>query len=177
MASKSVKKCQGSYCKNYTRKGLEMLKVFSDNTSKDMKKRLDKLMKIKNRTKEEDAKLDLAKKFYNNLTKNIKKENTKTSMKKKEKELMDLCTKSFCNPECKETIFDESTTELPKHLMKQFKDSPESLKIFKDMKKDLFKGKKTILKDGFYEGLKSNTMKKLKSEGAISGCDKMILLS
>jgi hypothetical protein len=175
MSSKSVKKCQSSYCKNYTRKGLNMLKVFTDNMSKTMKKRLDVLAKKKNRTKEEDEKLDLAKTFYNSFTKNIKKEYSKTSMKKKEKELMELCTKSFCNPECKETIFDESTKELPKHLIKQFKDSPESLKIFTNIKKELFKGKKTILKDGFYEGLKSNTIKKLKSEGAISGCAKMIL--
>jgi len=175
MSSKSVKKCQSSYCKNYTRKGLNMLKVFTDKMSKDMKTKLDKLMKKKNRTKEEDDKLDLAKTFYKKFTKNIKKENTTKSIKKKEKELMKLCTKSFCNPECKETIFDESTTELPKFLIKQFKDSPESLKIFTNIKKDLFQGKKTILKDGFYEGLKPNEIKKLKSEGAISGCAKMVL--
>ena len=175
MSSKSVKKCQGSYCKNYTRKGIKILKNVTDILSKNMKKKLDKQMKQKNRTKEEEDKLDLAKKFYNSFIKNIKKENTTKSIKKKEKELMKLCTKSFCNPECKETIFDESTTELPKHLIKQFKDSPESLKIFTNIKKELFQGKKTILKDGFYEGLKSKTVKKLKSEGAISGCAKMVL--
>lgn len=175
MSSNTIKKCQSSYCKHYTRKGIKMLKDLTDNMSKNMKKKLDEQMKKKNRTKEEEDKLDLAKKFYNNFTKDIKKETTKTAMKKKEKELMKLCTRSFCNPECKETVFDESTTELPKYLIKQFKDSPESLQIFTNIKKDLFKGKKTILKDGFYEGLKSKTVKKMKSEGAISGCAKMIL--
>jgi hypothetical protein len=88
---------------------------------------------------------------------------------------MKLCTKSFCNPECKETIFDESTTELPKNLTKQFKNNPESLKVFKDLKTNLFKGKKKILKDGFYEGLNPKLVQKMKSEGAISGCLRMIL--
>lgn len=175
MSSNTIKKCQSSYCKNYTRKGIKMMKDFTDNISKDMKKKMEELMKKKNKTKEEEDKLDLAKKFYNNFTKKIKKDNTKPAMKKKEKELMELCTKSFCNPECKETIFDESTTELPKYITKKYKGNAVFLKMFKDLKKDLFKGKKTILKDGFYEGLKPGEIKKLKSEGAISGCAKMIL--
>ena len=37
-------------------------------------------------------------------------------------------------------------------------------------RKDIFKNKTSVLKDNFYEGLKPKTLKKLKKEGAISGC-------
>jgi len=153
-----------------------MVKDITDKISKDAKKKMEEMMKKKNRTKEEEDNLDLAKTHYKTLTKNFKKQNSKSAMKKKEKEMMSLCEKAFCNPDCKDTIFDESTQELPKFMTQKYKKNPALLKMLKGLKTDLFKDKKTILKDGFYEGLKSKTVKKMKSEGAISGCAKMLLV-
>ena len=42
-----------------------------------------------------------------------------------------------------------------------------------ETRKNMFCNKTSALKDGFYEGLKPKTLKKLKKEGAISGCIKV----
>jgi hypothetical protein len=39
-------------------------------------------------------------------------------------------------------------------------------------RKDMFGTRKSVLKDGFYEGFSDSTVKNMKREGAISGCKK-----
>ena len=43
------------------------------------------------------------------------------------------------------------------------------------LRESLFKGEKTIIKNGFYKKLKAKNIKKIKKNGAISGCSVMVL--
>jgi hypothetical protein len=42
--------------------------------------------------------------------------------------------------------------------------------MLKKMRKEIFKDKKTVLKNSFYNGLKKEDVAKLKKKGALSGC-------
>ena len=91
--------------------------------------------------------------------------------KKNEKIELNACKTLLCNEGCKETVLEDGDPNtLPKSLIKKFKKNKELLAILQKRRKDIFKNKKTVLKDGFYEGLKPSDVKKLEKEGAISGC-------
>jgi hypothetical protein len=45
------------------------------------------------------------------------------------------------------------------------------LKILKQQRKEIFKNKKNVLVDNFYEGISSQSKNKLIKEGAISKCN------
>ena len=84
------------------------------------------------------------------------------------------CKTAYCNPSCKGTIFQNN--EFPKELEKKYsnkKDGKLTIDFLKKMRNEVFDGKKTIIKDGFYNKLKN--IKKLKKDGAISGCAIMTL--
>ena len=43
-----------------------------------------------------------------------------------------------------------------------------------EYRKTLFKDEKSIIKNGFYKKLKKNNIKKLKKNGALSGCSLIV---
>lgn len=84
------------------------------------------------------------------------------------------CATHYCNEGCKKTIFEDGPPDkLSEEFMKYLKHK-ELIKSFEELRKELFGNKTSVLKDGFYEGLNPKTLNKLKKEGAISGCAKVM---
>ena len=155
MSSIEIKKCEKTFCKEY----YKQVKKISETIVKLTVEKKCKNMDVKN-TKEVKLK--------------IKEIKDKLNSKKFKEELMKQCKDSFCNPGCKGTIFQNN--KFPKELvdkLSKHKDGEMALKLLKRMRKSLFKGKKTILKNEFYEKL---NVKKLKKKGAVSGCAIMSLI-
>jgi len=148
-AEKNIEKMKKKIEKNYNEKKKEEKKICGDEKKKE------ECEKIKNL-------LLFSKTFLENL--NLDSEKNK-------KIELDVCKSLLCNEGCKETIMEDGDPNtLPKSVTKKFKKNKELLEILQKRRKDIFKNKKTVLKDGFYEGLKSSDVKKLQKEGAISGC-------
>ena len=113
-------------------------------------------------------------------TKMMKKIFPKVKLSAKERKTMRAsCEKSYMNPGCKGTVFEDgpvnklptSSNSLIKKIMKKDK---QFAKIFvntlKKERKELFGKRKTILKDNFYYKLSNKTVRNLKKKGATSGC-------
>ena len=80
------------------------------------------------------------------------------------------CKTSFCNKGCKDSIFQDGPVNQLPNSMKQKYASKEMRQFWLTQRKKTFGKKKSILKDGFYSKLSAKTVKRLKKEGAISGC-------
>lgn len=114
--------------------------------------------------------------FSDRFTKLLKMKPIKFTQKQK-KDSANKCFKSYCNPTCKGTIF-QNGKEFPKlkfTYSKTKKAKELATKILKDFRKQMFGKKNSVLKDGFYEKLNSKTVKELKKKGALSGCTVMAL--
>jgi hypothetical protein len=89
-----------------------------------------------------------------------------------EKEFHKQCQSGYCNEGCKDTVFQDGS--LPAAVVRSFKGNKEQKKLFKTMieatRKGIFGKKKSVLKDNFYEGLPEKDVKRIKKEGATSGC-------
>jgi dTDP-4-amino-4,6-dideoxygalactose transaminase len=77
------------------------------------------------------------------------------------------CKQIFCNPGCKDTLF-ESGKKLPKSLVSSSK--PIRNEYLKRIRKEIFGKKTNVLVDDFYEKIKPAKVAKYKKDGAISGC-------
>lgn len=105
------------------------------------------------------------------------KDKIKKNMDKKKSKLIKMiareCNRQFCNKTCKNTIFEPGKNKYPS-VDKELAKNPQLKKLIlnlqKTTKKRLFGNKKDILKDNFYEKLSPAKIKKLKEDGAISGC-------
>lgn len=154
---KGTKSITGECEKTYCKKIVEYANKFSD----VYLNKLESLPKdIRNESTEKLIKVMKTKKYKNALT----------------KKAIQSCKLNFCNIGCKNTLF-ESSKDLPKDMVKKFKDSPELLNLMMKAKKDLFGNQTDILKDNFYDKLSAKNIKQLKSEGAISGCVKTMPLN
>ena len=98
-------------------------------------------------------------------------------MKKYKKQLPKKETASlklyYCNVNCKDTILEPGLPDyIPESLLKLYKDDKDSIMsdLFKKQRKEIFKNKKNVLVDNFYEGISTKTKNKLIKEGAISKC-------
>jgi hypothetical protein len=137
---------------NYYEKEVKKLQMSRKKCKNERCQRVDRLIKQKSQ-------------FIKSLKHPPKKEMNST--KKLE---LDNCKKVYCNPGCKNTIWEDGDPEtLPVGLRKQLRH-----KLLIDFnirkRKDIFGTRKTVLKDGFYQGLSARSVTKLKKEGAISGC-------
>lgn len=154
MSSAEIKKCENTFCKEYY---------------KQIKKLSENIIKL---TLEKSKNTDVKKTKEIKLQIKIMKD--KINSEKFKEESMEMCKNAFCNPGCKGTIFQNN--KFPKELVEKFskhKDGEIALKLLKKMRKSIFKGKKSILKNEFYEKL---NVKKLKKKGAVSGCAIMSLI-
>lgn len=104
----------------------------------------------------------------------ITKFKTKKHIDENKKVFVKECETYFCNAGCKDTVFEDGTT-LPKAIINKYKDNKMLLEQLKEQRTFLFKDKKTVLTDNFYNGLKPKDVKKLKKDGADSGCIKQII--
>ena len=87
------------------------------------------------------------------------------------------CNKYYCNKTCKNTLFEAGRNKyppIPKEYAKNKEMTALLTKLQKQSKKDLFGDKDNVLKDGFYEKLSSQKVKKLKQNGATSACVSMM---
>lgn len=133
------------------------------------------------------------KKMIAKISKNITKimpPEQKTKFIKSQKTINDdvfkqKCMNSYCNPDCKNTVF-EAGSKIPNSVFVKIKsdlesnpsikkkDIPKMLKSSKklanEMRKIIFKNKTNVIKNNFYENLKPSDVKELKKKGAISGC-------
>jgi len=143
----AIKKCNETFCKKYVEDAKDVIETTINSMIK--KHKIDKLNK-----KEKEEAINKLRKF---LEKVMNYDNLKES-----------CKTAFCNPGCKGTIFQNN--EFPKELEKKYKNKKykELIAFLKRRREYLFKDKKTILKNDFY--IKIKNPKKLKTEGAISGC-------
>ena len=87
------------------------------------------------------------------------------------------CKMYYCNKTCKNTLLEAGRNKyppLPKEYAKDKEMTAFLRKLQKQTKKDLFGDKDNVLKDGFYEKLSPQKVKKLKQNGATSGCVSMV---
>ena len=158
-------KCISSYCENVFPKKLEK---FKKKISKKLIPRMTKNMSPSHK-----------KMFIKNFNKSFFLKDKKTKEWEKQN-----CKNSYCNPKCKDTLFQEGT-KIPKEVFKHSKSRlshtikepklfartyKNTVKSLKHIRKHIFGEKKNILKNDFYEKLPLKTINKLKKQGAISGC-------
>jgi hypothetical protein len=122
----------------------------------------------------------LVQRFRNSLAKRMTGKNKKTFIDAVSKAnanqdaaFRTACEKAYCNESCKDTVFQDGK-EVPAAVFKSFKGSAKDKEMFKSIlratRKRIFGNKKSVLKDSFYTGLAAKDVKRLKSEGASSGC-------
>jgi hypothetical protein len=163
--------CMESKCQLW----LEQAKTFTEKFKKGLdekyKKSLKNQKKICGKEKTEECeKIKDGILFQKYLLETLEKNKDKN-----EKMELDMCKKLYCNEGCKNTILEDGEpNKLPKGVTKLFKKNKLLLEVMKTSRKELFKDKKTVLKDNFYEDLKLAQIKKLQKEGAISGCVKAL---
>jgi len=142
------------FCKAYEQKSIKRMKYFDSRQDKTV---------LKNMTTSQ-------KKIY-------KAQQTKRN-KAFLKNISRECNSYYCNKTCKNTILEAGRNKyppLPKEVASDIELQKRILKIQKQTKQELFGDKDNILKDGFYEKLSHAKVKKLKKNGAISGCVQMVL--
>ena len=133
------------------------------------------------------------KKMLANISKSITKKFTpekRAKFIKSQKTINDdvftqKCMNSYCNPDCKNTVF-EAGSKIPNSVFVKLKSDLESnpsikkkdipklikssKKLANEMRKTIFKNKTNVIKNNFYENLKPSDIKEMKKQGAISGC-------
>jgi hypothetical protein len=160
----SEKECMDTKCQLWLKQAEENTKKFRE----AMMKKYNKSLKMPCKGNKTDCEKKL--KSFKELMDNFDKELKKNKNKGKDLEL-NICKTYYCNKGCKGTILEDGKPDiLPKEVLKKFKDDKDILDNLREIRKKLFGKKTSVLKDGFFEGIKSKTLKNLKKEGAISGC-------
>ena len=115
---------------------------------------------------------EMVRKKFNRRLMTINKANKRKLIKplsnKTLKRVKQLCAKTYCNPECKETLFQDDEVKYNDELNKTYKKQKYLKNMLIQDRKKLFLNRKTILEDNFYYNLKNK--KQLKQKGALSGC-------
>jgi hypothetical protein len=143
---------------------------------------------IKNRLKQHET--DLRKTtdaetvtFLKNAIRLAKRQLQSSTMKQKKQDRKERIRKTYCNPGCKDTIFEPGDpNQLPKSFIRFLNQENKRNKSWKhktwnkpDMhlaeRKKIFGNQTNVLENGFYKGLDKKTIKRLKARGAISGCE------
>ncbi len=123
----------------------------------------------------EEKKGKLSKYEKNSMTsfaKTIKMFENKNYKKEEIKKMKKFCENIYCNEKnCKGTLLEKGPpNKISNNLVKNFKNDKNVINGFLRARKYIFKEKSNVLKNGFYEGLNKSTIKKMKKNGAISGC-------
>jgi len=177
----AIEKCKKNFCEKESGKMLKnTLKYVLKKMEPIMQKKFIESMKKANPTIS-NSELEKQYKEVSVIIYTILEQQMKKTIEKE-------CMKAFCNPGCKNTIY-QNGKEFPKidftnalNTMKnmkltekeksEFNKSMNSiLKEAKKFREEIFKGKESVLKNGFYEKLK--TANSLRKRGAISGCTLM----
>ena len=159
----ATRKCMDTKCKSY----LEIQKGHINQLIKQSEKGLKKLKQSRKGCKKECEKIDQRIIFNDGFVKNLKDIN-----KKRRNEKYDLanCKQLYCNQGCKNTIFEDGDANHISDSLRKSLITNNMANFIIDRRKKMFGTKKSVLKDGFYQGLSARSVKKLKKEGSISGC-------
>ena len=165
---KKVESCMNTKCQLW----LDEAKKKIGKMKKNVSKRIEEMEKKEKKICGDEKKKEECEKIKNQLLfSKTFLENLNIDSEKNQKLELNVCKSLLCNEGCKDTVMEDGDPNtLPKGITKKFKKMEEVLEVLKKRRKDIFKNKKTVLKDGFYEGLKPSDVKKLQKEGAISGC-------
>ena len=152
-SEKSVTRCKKRYCPKFALRQKQLTEKLTKNLTRKFKgdKGFAKLMK--------------------NITKSMG--NSKTLDKK----LLEGCVTGYCNPSCKNTVF-QAGSKIPKSLEAQIKKEKHGdiiLDIIKKTRKNIFGNKKNVLVNDFYKDLPKEKVDKIQKQGAISGCTAAII--
>ena len=184
-------KCEKTFCKKYvdiTHKNMK--EGWEERYGKEFPKEIEKIDKQLAKSDLEDEKREELKEMKKYHEKYIKTWKNKTWRKKThkrlDKETSKECNRVYCNPKCKNTIF-ESGEELSEGFRKKIiktqkrermskKDREKRLKYFEERHRKIHGNKENVLLDGFYEKLPPKKVADLRKRGAISGCIKDVKL-
>lgn len=168
------KKCIIEKCDKYSmdsvNKSNDISKIMKPFLDKQLKRSEDRILN-KSLTDEElkDAKIILknVKKAHKQFHKSSM--NKLTNDKKIFNDAMKTCKLLYCNPGCKNTIFEDGF-ELPKSILNKWKKNKPFLSYLKKTRKERFGNKTSVLVDDFFKDIDPKIISKYKKEGAISGC-------
>lgn len=179
----SISKCEDTFCKKYvdiTHKNMK--KGWEEHYGKDLPKEIeiiDKQLAKSDLEDEKRAELINSKKYYEKFIKNWKNKTwRKKTHKRLDKETAEECNRVYCNPKCKNTIF-ESGKELSEGFRKKIiktqkksskKDREKWFKNLEERHRKIHGDKENVLLDGFYEGFSKKEIEKRRKNGAISSC-------
>jgi len=155
-SEKSVTRCKKRYCPKFILRQKQLTETLTKNLTR----------KIKGGLKNKELE-----KVIKNILKSTR--NSKTLDKK----LLEGCVTGYCNPSCKNTIF-QAGSKIPKSLEAQIKKEKHGdivLDILKNTRKNIFGNKKNVLTGDFYKDLPKDKVEKIQKQGAISGCTVSIL--
>jgi len=159
---------KSKHCKKVIDRNTKLALEFLDSMISNLKEKFGKHQK----TKEGEVMRKTMKEGLDKMIKKrrefTKKIHSKASMKK----ALDDCKRAYCNIGCKGTMF-ESGSEVPKEVYNNIKDNKlaEAIKPMFELKRKQIFGKKTnVLNDNFYEKINPSLVKKMKKDGALSGC-------
>ena len=102
---------------------------------------------------------------------NFMDEQISTDEKKILNKLKKLYQLDNCNINCKNTLLEPgSPNQLPKSMRKKYYNNKALIKSFTKKRKHIFKNKRNVLIDNFYENIPEVKKQNLIKEGAISEC-------
>lgn len=154
-------KCK-HFCKDRVAKTLKKNKSDKKLASKSKFKEIYKKSLKKCKTDEERQKVE---EEYKKKMESIKIMDEVFKKLNNKKILMDTCNAQYCNEGCKGTLYEDEPGTVLKEKM-----NPKEYDSLLGTRKRMFNGKKSILEDSFYEKLSASRVKKLKKQGAVSGC-------
>lgn len=161
-----------------------MKEGWEEHYGKEFPKEIEKINKQLAKSDLEDEKRAELKEMKKYHEKYIKTWKNKTWRKKTHKRLdkveAKLCNSYYCNPKCKNTLF-ESGKELSDGFRKKIiktqkkekiskKVREKRLKYFEEKHHEIHGNKENVLLDGFYEGFSQKEIERIRKNGAISGC-------
>lgn len=155
-SEKSVTRCKKRYCPKFALRQKQLTEKLTKNLTRKVKGGL------KNKELEK-------------LIKNIIK--STSNSKTLDKKLLEGCVTGYCNPSCKDTIF-QAGSQFPKSVESQLKKEKHGdivLDIIKKTRKNIFGNKKNVLVNDFYKDLPKDKVDKIQKQGAISGCTAAII--
>jgi hypothetical protein len=99
--------------------------------------------------------------------------------KKARETLKKECMKGYCNPECKNTVF-QSGKNAPEALYTSFQEKTKLNKTMaksavNTLRKKVFGKRTNVLKNSFYNRLTAKNVTRARKQGALSGCTLKIL--
>jgi hypothetical protein len=111
--------------------------------------------------------LHLPKNAINTMIKGMRSKKQRATLKKQ-------CIQAYCNPGCKNNLFQNGKT-MPRAVYTTFKGkNPKARAFFKNLinstRKSIFGNKTSVLKNSFYKKLSAKNVTRAKKQGALSGC-------